>query len=218
MKVAFEGPPAAGKSTTAKALQASVKHFVIPEVNLLFERPETEPENWYLEHQVKRWQIAQKQETSYNSVIFDGDIFQPLWFSWIFSDENWPSIEYHEEFYRKTILSGHIGFPDKYIIFSLPEDERRNREYQRRKEMERDKTRIQQKYKKYQRIAEPQKKYFKAFQEKFPSRVQFLQSITLKENKESVMSLTIHQDSYSDIDIFEFLIKWLKTNKAEQNR
>ena len=62
--------------------------YVVPEVNMLFPRPQPESENWYLDRQVCRWEIGMRQEENYSRVIFDGDIFQPLWFNWIFSDED----------------------------------------------------------------------------------------------------------------------------------
>ena len=123
MTIVLEGPPAAGKSTISRSLQSAGDYYVIPEVNMLFQRPQLEPENWYLDRQVCRWEIGMRQEESYSGVIFDGDIFQPLWFNWIFSDEDWNPLEHNEAYYRKAIMVGRIRFPGRvqFLRSTTPE-------------------------------------------------------------------------------------------------
>ena len=89
MIVTLTGAPAVGKSTTATAMVADHRAFVVPEVNKLFARPKNEPKSWYLERQVARWEMGLCQANNFDWIIFDGDLFQPLWFSWIFHDEPW---------------------------------------------------------------------------------------------------------------------------------
>jgi hypothetical protein len=62
--VAFEGAPAAGKSTTADYLAAHHDALRIPEVNVLFDRPVDEPYDWYFERQLDRWDIAVEKNAS----------------------------------------------------------------------------------------------------------------------------------------------------------
>jgi hypothetical protein len=83
--ICFEGASAVGKTTTADCFKTTGGAFVVPEVNLLFERPEDAPPEWYFERQVQRWQIAQEQSSFYRLVILDGDLFQPLWYSWAYN-------------------------------------------------------------------------------------------------------------------------------------
>lgn len=58
--ICLEGPNAVGKTTVASALAAADDAFVVPEVNVLFERPPDEPPGWYFERQVDRWSAGTK--------------------------------------------------------------------------------------------------------------------------------------------------------------
>ena len=215
MTIVLEGPPAAGKSTISRSLQLAGGYYVVPEVNMLFRRPQPEPGNWYLDRQVCRWEIGMRQEESYSGVIFDGDIFQPFWFNWIFSDENWNSLEHNEAYYRKAIMMGRIRFPDSYMVLTLPEEERWTREYNRSTEMGRDSDRARGKFERYKRVVRPQQRYFDAFSNRFPGRVQFLRSTTPEATITAITEAQIAPKSPSDIIIFDFLIDWLRNNEAE---
>jgi len=215
MKIAFEGPPAAGKSTLAEYCAATGLASVVPEVNQLFNRPDKEPADWYLERQVCRWELAQKKQENGSIVIFDGDPFQPLWFGWIYSDEEWTSMEECESFYRRMIQDGRIGFPDLYIFFMLPEEERRIRESKRGRMKAHDENRILNKYKRYIRLVAPQRIYFEALREKFPSRVLFYESKSVENGARLLERLEPKADPAQDIMIFDFLVGWLKKNPGE---
>ena len=156
-----------------------------------------------------------RQEESYSGVIFDGDIFQPFWFNWIFSDENWNSLEHNEAYYRKAIMMGRIRFPDSYMVLTLPEEERWTREYNRSTEMGRDSDRARGKFERYKRVVRPQQRYFDAFSNRFPGRVQFLRSTTPEATITAITEAQIAPKSPSDIIIFDFLIDWLRNNEAE---
>ena len=56
--ICLEGASAVGKTTTSIAIAKKTNTYIIPEVNLLFERPTKETKTWYLERQVGRWQIS----------------------------------------------------------------------------------------------------------------------------------------------------------------
>jgi hypothetical protein len=105
MIICFEGAPAVGKSTTSQIMANRYKAFVVPEVNLLFARPKNEPENWYLNRQVARWEMGMRQLDNFDWIIFDGDLFQPLWFNWIYFDEGWTDLESSENFFSGTDYS-----------------------------------------------------------------------------------------------------------------
>jgi len=245
MIITLEGAPAVGKSTTSQALvqrqstpvaecryetgygamphipfQSGIQQhqstFVVPEVNKLFARPQQESDQWYLHRQVARWEIGLRQIKSFDNILFDGDLFQPLWFGWIYNDESWTGLDESEAFYRREIMAGRIGFPDVYVIFWASAEERRLREYERGRALNRSETQIQEKYQKYERFVNPHLQYFKAFQQLFPERAQFIQSTTVEENMEAIASIPIPQKSTPDLEILDSLLQWLRTNSPEQ--
>jgi hypothetical protein len=59
---------------------------------------------------------------------------------------------------------------------------------------------------------EPQKRYFEALQSRFPGRVKFLESISVEANLEFITSIPKMEKLENDIEIFNFLIAWLKAN------
>lgn len=158
----LEGAPAVGKSTTSVTFAQHYSAFVVPEVNKLFTRPKHEPENWYLDRQVARWEMGIRQVEDYEWIVFDGDLFQPLWFNWIYDDEPWTNLEDCETFYRLQISENRIGFPDVYFFLSTTLEERWRREYKRGCELNRDEQRIKEKYQRFEKLVEPQKRYFEA--------------------------------------------------------
>ena len=103
---ALEGPNAAGKTTVAAALAASDNAFVVPEVNVLFERPPDEPPDWYLERQAERRDMSARAEQSNGLVILEGDPFQPLWYNWAYDFEGWQPLDELVRFYRPRIARG----------------------------------------------------------------------------------------------------------------
>jgi thymidylate kinase len=213
MIITLEGAPAVGKSTTCVAIAQHDSAFVVPEVNKLFARPKHEPENWYLDRQVARWEMGIRQVQDYEWIVFDGDLFQPLWFSWIYHDEPWTNLEHCETFYRLQISENRIGFPDVYFFLSTTLEERWRREYKRGCELNRDEHRIREKYQRFEKLVEPQKRYFEALQSRFPGRVKFLESISVEANLELITSIPKMEKLENDIEIFNFLIAWLKANE-----
>lgn len=160
MIICFEGAPAVGKSTTSQAMAKYHKAFVVPEVNLLFARPQDEPECWYLNRQVARWEIGIRQLDNFDWIIFDGDLFQPLWFSWIYRNEGWVQLEDSAKFYREQVVKGRIAFPDIYFLLYTSNEQRRQRELKRGRERGRDEDKIRKKIERYEKLVEPQKQYF----------------------------------------------------------
>lgn len=212
MLITLEGAPAVGKSTTSQALAKHHQTFVVPEVNKLFDRPKNEPEDWYLERQVARWEMGLRQIKNFDPILFDGDLFQPLWFSWIYDDELWTPLETARAFYREQLTAGRIGFPDVYCILWTSPEERRKREFERGRALNQDEIRIQEKVQRYERFASPHLQYFKAFQQLFPERVQFIESTTVEENVRAIASLKMPEKPKQDLEIFDSLVHWLRLN------
>jgi thymidylate kinase len=213
MIISLEGVPAIGKSTTSQAMANSDRAFVVSEVNMLFARPKNQPEDWYLSRQVARWEIGIRQLENFDWIIFDGDLFQPLWFSWIYNNEGWNDLEYNEKFYREQIIQGRICFPDVYFLLSTTNDEIWKRALKRGIEVGKDEEKIRYKFERYKRLVEPQKRYFEAFHANFSEKVKFLDSVTLEENLKFITSISQQKPAYQDIDILDFLVSWLRENK-----
>lgn len=76
--ICFEGPSGIGKTTMCKLL--STDFNIVPEVNLLFNRPKKAAKYWYHERQVERYELCYQ---SNRPSILDGDIFQPIWYNWV---------------------------------------------------------------------------------------------------------------------------------------
>ena len=126
--ICLEGASAVGKTTTSNELAKRTNAYIIPEVNLLFERPVVESKTWYLERQIDRWLIAQEKLETYETVILDGDIFQPLSYNWCFDFNIYnQSLDFIAGFYRNEIKEGRIRFPDKYFYLYTNQVNLKNR-------------------------------------------------------------------------------------------
>jgi adenylate kinase family enzyme len=100
--ICFEGASAVGKTTTANEIAKKTNTYIIPEVNLLFKRPKNESKTWYLERQVERWHTAQEKLKQYDTVILDGDIFQPISYNWCFDFKLFnQNLDFIYDFYLK---------------------------------------------------------------------------------------------------------------------
>lgn len=204
--ICLEGASGIGKSTTCQAIAKQYNAYVVPEVNFLFERPNPEPENWYLERQVERWKIAQEKLKTYDFVLFDGDIFQPLWYNWIYEDEYPNSLPLLKESYRKQIKEKQIGFPDMYVHLSIDEHELRSRK-------ENDRTRRRSNFEKHLRLVEPQERYFQVMNSFSPNKVCFVDAISVEGNVDRIFdALSCLHNKKSrghSIWLFESLMDWL---------
>ena len=122
----LEGPSAVGKSSTARYLAEHHAAIHIPEVNLLFQRPENASPYWYFERQVERVQIARSHPPG-NLVILDGDPFQPIWYDPLFPAFNSLSYQSVLDFYRSLLVRNELAWPHLYVILSAPPAELRKR-------------------------------------------------------------------------------------------
>ena len=200
----FEGPSAVGKTTAAAALAAREGAYVVPEVNLLFERPADEPPEWYFERQAERWVRASEAVPDHPLVILDGDPFQPLWYNWAYDFVGWQGLDFMEAFYRPRLVRGEIGFPDRYILFDAGEMALRERK-------ESDRTRQRRGFEAHLRFIEPQRRYFEAMQRFSPGRVQFLEARAVEESVRLIPAEMQDAVAKPDpVELFDCLIGWLR--------
>lgn len=201
MIICFEGPSAIGKTKLSESL--SDQFNIVPEVNLLFERDETATKLWYYEKQVERYKLCKQ---SGQSSILDGDIFQPLWYNWIYGYPfEFPSKQETVDFYFRMIKEGHIQFPDLYILFQADEEELRQRK-------EVDDSRTRRNFEKHMKLIAPQQKYFRFLAEETDVDVEFVHYTDFTTTEELVTSLiqSKSEHSKSDLNVFEGVVDWLK--------
>lgn len=207
MKICFEGPSGIGKTTLSTLLES--EYLVIPEVNQLFKEEKNESGDWYYKKQVERFQLSKKS----NQAIFDGDIFQPLWYNWTY---NYPSdyypIEKVYEFYIKEIRKKNILFPDLYILFHTSEEKLRKRK-------EGDKTRRRKNFEKHLKLTKSQPKYFGFMKAQFPDLVKFIDFDNLDKTKDAVKKAIEDRkngEKYNSEIILEEIVKWLSVNSQHK--
>jgi hypothetical protein len=206
--ICFEGPSAVGKTSTAAAMAEAVGACVIPEVNVLFERPAAERPEWYFERQVDRWRLAESEAQTHPLVVLDGDPYQPLWYTWAYDFKGWQGLDFMQAFYRPRIAEGALGFPHRYIILGATIEELR-----RRKEV--DTSRRRGGFETHLRFIEPQRRYFRMMQAFAPGLVHFSESRSTEEN---VQVATRPDGSPLSreraLALFDFLVGWLRSHRA----
>jgi thymidylate kinase len=210
--VCFEGPSAAGKTTTSAAFAGKYSAFVVPEVNKLFTRPSPEPEDWYFQRQVERWTIASRKLRDYEIVILDGDPFQPFWYNWCYPNSDWKSIDWLAGFYRPQLERGNLDFPALYVIFSAPENVLRERK-------EGDKTRSRNGFEAHLKFISPQRKYFDFLNSVSRGSVAVLETLGIEKNIFRIKEMcqpAPDSGSVSSLELFDQFISWLKTNSAQK--
>ncbi|GAA0462301.1 AAA family ATPase [Alkalibacillus silvisoli] len=207
--ICLEGASAVGKTTTSKEIARKTNTYIIPEVNLLFERPKRESKTWYLERQVERWQIAQEKLREHDTVILDGDLFQPLSYNWCLDFKLFnQSLDFIYEFYQKQIKAGRIGFPDKYFYLYASKTKLRYRK-------ENDNTRRRGNFEKHLKIVEPHQRYYEALNQFVPHYVQQIEATTIDENiKVIIHNLPLPYISVNSDKLLNSIWKWLKENNA----
>ncbi|MBO1626226.1 AAA family ATPase [Bacillus arachidis] len=210
--ICLEGASGIGKTTTCKRIAELYNAYVIPEVNFLFQRPNPEPENWYLERQVERWQLAQEKLKSYDVVLFDGDIFQPIWYNWIYEGEFPQTLPFLKEFYVNQMKRKQIGFPGVYIHLSTSETELRKRK-------ENDTTQRRSNFEKHLRLIEPQKQYFQYMNTVSPNVVHFVDAVSIEENTKNIFDILSRlnlekQHNYS-VSLLENVMDWVMSSNSK---
>ena len=209
LNICFEGASGIGKSTLCGRFDNTYK--IIPEVNQLFKRTGKEDKYWYLEKQVERFQLGKMAN---QAVIFDGDLFQPIWYNWAY---NYPVNSLSEfeiySFYKNKINSEEILFPDVYIIFYIHETKLRQRK-------EADKERQRRNFDKHLDFINPQIKYFQFIKEFTRINVEFIEFLDLKSTYEQVDSIIQKTDISKKNDLVELqkIRTWIKNEYPQQEQ
>ncbi|WP_070128366.1 MULTISPECIES: AAA family ATPase [Bacillus cereus group] len=210
--IAFEGASAVGKSTTCRELERNYGAFIIPEVNVLFERPKKTHRTWYFEKQVERWNIAVQKSQQYELVILDGDIYQPLSYNWCFHFDifNQP-LSLIENFYKEKIINEEIGFPDQYFYLYTSEEELRKRK-------ESDGTRKRRNFEKHLHIAKPFQRYYENLNNVTKGYCKLIGAKNVKTNEMEIMKslkdLKVNEEMRFDVSRLDAITWWLQENRA----
>lgn len=198
--ICFEGPSGIGKTTMCQQLSKAFN--IVPEVNLLFERPDNEPAYWYLDRQVERYDICNK---SVKASILDGDVFQPIWYNWVcgYPKAFLPKAATHE-FYKTKLSKGVIRFPDLYIIFQAEVEELRRRKAQ-------DLTRQRRNFEKHLKIIEPLKKYYQFLDQETDLTIRFIDYSDFETAQEEVLVSikAIKEQAINQLETFHQIEDWL---------
>lgn len=193
LNIILEGPSGIGKTTLCKKLQSNYE--TIPEVNQLFERTNSSDNYWYLKKQIERFEIGKKSD---KTAVFDGDLFQPIWYNWIYSyPKEFLSAEKTHEFYKKRIKAQNIQFPDLYIVFYCSEKELRRRKNS-------DKTRLRRNFEKHLLLIKPQITYFEYVQNFTTINVKFIEFEDVESTYEKVKLAIGETDKKEKNDLEEF--------------
>ena len=97
MILCLEGASVVGKTTCCWALQGTLGAAVIHEVNALFVRPPSAPEDWYLERQEERYALARAASETHPLAVLD---------SWSFGFEDCQSLDHLRGFFRPLVANG----------------------------------------------------------------------------------------------------------------
>jgi hypothetical protein len=207
----LEGPSAVGKSTTARTLADTGTAAVVGEVNELFARPTQPSPDWYLERQLDRWTRAVTALKGTALAVLDGDPFQPLWYTWVYSEEGWSPVAELVRFYRPRLQTGELGLPDGYILLQT-----NPMELQKRRDA--DENRRRHNFDKHLRLVEPQLRYFNMLGDLCPGYVSVVDAGTTSDVVGVVESIgrgvaTRHLPS---VEMFDRAVEWLSENEPSQ--
>jgi hypothetical protein len=205
--VCFEGPSAVGKTTLATALAEHAAAYVVPEVNLLYQRPADASPTWYLERQLDRWTQAYTQRAVTSLVILDGDPFQPFWYNWVYHFAGGSSLDTLVAFYRPHLCAGTLGFPDRYVLLTADELTLRQRKaadtYRQRRNFER-----------HLHLIKPQQRYFAALGDLCHDLVEIVEATTLAQSIDQILTTATtigsSRSRETDIQLFDALVHWLR--------
>jgi deoxyadenosine/deoxycytidine kinase len=209
--ICLEGASAVGKTTTAKRLAEQYNAFIVPEVNALLTRPVPEPPTWYLERQAERWAIAQKHLSSHPLVVLDGDVLQPIWYNWIYQNDDYAAqADMLHAFYRQHIERGIMALPDAYILLTVGREELRRRKSA-------DTTRTRRNFESHLQLIEPQKQYFEEMARAAPGYVQVMEAPNVEHSAAKIISVVStlgkRLTKAESVRLIDHLCAWLKQNK-----
>ena len=207
--ICFEGASAVGKTSLSKYLSENFNAYVIPEVNLLFQRPTNESKFWYFEKQVERWELAVEASKNYQIVILDGDPFQPLWYNWAYNFDVLQPLETIADFYREKLADAKIAFPDKYFILTVNNDDLRKRKIS-------DASRTRKNFERHLRFIKPQLAFFDFIKSINNDLVEFIENREIEITAAKVInSIPLqHSNQDSSLALFDDAKIWLTETQA----
>jgi hypothetical protein len=212
MIIALEGPPATGKSTTAKRLASDHGFFLVPEVNELFPtRPAPEPAYWYAARQIERCELASNNQDS----VLDGDPFQAAWFSWLYPERGFPEFSAAMAYFLDNADS--MILPSFYTYMYVDAETRYERERGREKARGHDDRQFSRKWNRYADMLAPQRAIFDAIAKAYPGWVVTIEAKEL----ESVIRVLLGVQPPKPPEPVEFIAwfaNWLKRNKSRDFR
>lgn len=214
MIITLEGAPAVGKSTVAASLGCPV----VPEVNRLFGKkpPGSTGQDWYLQRQLDRWQQARSAASERGMAVLDGDIFQPIWFAALFWQENWGDSDATAQFFERAVQLGAAGIPDCFIVLTLAETERGEREAARCFASGRTADHTSAKIARYAGFASFQCNLFAALDKRFPGLVSFVESSGPAAATAERIRTLLPNAQRPGPDALDFMVEWCRKYKAEQ--
>lgn len=212
MNFILEGAPATGKSTVSKFLAEHHGFYRIAEVNELFpDRPDPEPEYWYCERQLERCELARAHPQS----ILDGDLFQAVWFSWIYPDRGFADWSQPMSFFQSHAES--IVLPSKVAHLHIDDLERFKREKGRETLRGHNHEQFLQKWSRYADFSGPHTALFRAMSREYPGWVISLDVIHLERTAQRL--LEVHPVTPPPTDEFtRWLANWLGNNRSDSYR
>lgn len=206
----LEGASAVGKTTTSKALAAMYGAYVVEEIHFLFKQPPQleadEVTPWLLARQLDRWKLVQEKLKTHDLVVLDGDHLK-MWYSWVYDIDKEAS-EKSRKFFRNHILNQSIGFPDKYIVLHIDQEQLAYRKLH-------DGTRKRGGFEKHLRFIEPQKRYFGAMNNYYPDYVEFIEADSIEQNVKKIMDAATRPSGMNpySVPFFDYMMDWSENNR-----
>ena len=202
--ICLEGPSAAGKTTLARALEASLGAAVIPELDAAGAPPPERAEPWFSDRHAEQWCQARALRAGSPVVVIDGDPLKGLWYNWMHADEGWPGVDVVGTLCAERIQAGTLGFPDLYVYLDATEAQLRARRAG-------DPTRRRRGFEKHVRTLVAQRRYFAALSEAAPGRVAFLDTgdRTSLTSRAHALVAALPAERPESLRILEAMTRWL---------
>lgn len=212
MIIALEGPPATGKTTTAKRLASDHGFFRVPEVNELFPtRPSPEPIYWYAARQIERCELAFKNQDS----VLDGDPFQAAWFSWLYPERGFPECSATMDYFLENADS--MILPSFYAYLYVDAETRHERERVREKARGHDDHQFSRKWNRYADMPVSQRAIFDAIAEAYPGWVVPIEAKALESVVRVLLGIPPPQPP-EPAEFIAWFADWLRRNTSRDFR
>lgn len=202
--VCLEGASAVGKTTVSKLLEERFGYLRIAEVNELFESSINESSTWYFERQIDRWKLARDESQKGGVAVLDGDLFQPVWYNWIFTNDGLQPLNEVFDFYQCRVQNGDIEFPNKYIVLKAPHSELSARKVS-------DPTRSRRNFVKHLQLIAPQFEYFQAMRAISLNSVEFLESDNPSNLADKIINLDKPVNKLNSLEILNAIYNFVES-------